>query len=212
MTAAGLAGGQSTAPSLVTYIGLMLLFLAWGMAFVPVYRGLVGNRPRPEMNLSTPGSVPGTATLPERQPVPEVRTVPELRTVQPINRRQFLVRLGAATATVTVLGSSLGAMLAGVERRQVAENIARSMETSEMGDGSSFPNANDPVVPAPGTRLEYTPVGDHYQVFIRTEPTMIDGDTWVLPITGLVENPMTLTLDDLQSNYEPAAPRPAVLA
>ena len=57
-------------------------------------------------------------------------------------------------------------------------------------------------MPAPGTRPEYTPLKDHYQVFIRVEPTIIDGATWSLPIMGAVENPMTLTIDDIRNNYE----------
>ena len=65
-----------------------------------------------------------------------------------------------------------------------------------------FPNLEDPVVPAPGTRPEYTPLKDHYKVFIRVEPTVIDGSTWKLPITGLVDNPLMLTLDDISNDYE----------
>jgi DMSO/TMAO reductase YedYZ molybdopterin-dependent catalytic subunit len=64
-----------------------------------------------------------------------------------------------------------------------------------------FPNRGDPVTPAPGTRPEYTPVKDHYQVFIGLEPLTIDGSTWHLPVTGLVENPLMLTLDDIRNNY-----------
>ncbi len=56
--------------------------------------------------------------------------------------------------------------------------------------------------PAPGTRPEYTPVKDHYKVFLRTEPTIIPEQGYVLPITGLVANPLMLTLDDIHNNYE----------
>ena len=77
------------------------------------------------------------------------------------------------------------------------------MDESKMDARPPFPNAGDPVAPAPGTRPEYTEVEDHYKVFLRTEPTVIDIDTWSLPITGLVDNPLVLTLDDLQNNYEP---------
>ena len=66
-----------------------------------------------------------------------------------------------------------------------------------------LPNECDPVKPALGTRPEYTAVRDHYQIFIRSEPTVINGDTWELPITGLVDNPMTMNLDYIMSNYEP---------
>jgi DMSO/TMAO reductase YedYZ molybdopterin-dependent catalytic subunit len=64
-----------------------------------------------------------------------------------------------------------------------------------------LPNADDPLMPAPGTRPEYTPLKDHYKVFIRSEPTVIDGASWTLPITGLVDNPLNLTRDDLRQNY-----------
>jgi len=67
---------------------------------------------------------------------------------------------------------------------------------------SPFPNASDPLMPAPGTRPEYTPLKDHYQVFIRVSPTIIDGETWSLPIMGAVANPLTLTIDDIRNNYE----------
>jgi DMSO/TMAO reductase YedYZ molybdopterin-dependent catalytic subunit len=40
-------------------------------------------------------------------------------------------------------------------------------------------------------------------VFIRTSPTRIDGANWTLPIDGKVENPVSLTLDDIRNNYEP---------
>ena len=49
---------------------------------------------------------------------------------------------------------------------------------SQSSPGALFPNANDPLMPAPGTRPEYTPLKDHYKVFIRVEPTIIDGATW----------------------------------
>ena len=58
------------------------------------------------------------------------------------------------------------------------------------------------VVPVPGTRPEYTPVKDHYRVFIRVEPTIIDGANYRLPITGLVDNPLMLALDEIREKYD----------
>ena len=119
------------------------------------------------------------------------------------SRRQFLVRVGAATATITVLGAGVGRMLSEAERRRLEEEIASSMaHLSEGTTRSPFPNADSPVMPAPGTRPEYTPLKDHYKVFIRVQPTVLDGDTWTLPVTGLVDNPLRLTLDDLRNNYD----------
>ena len=40
-------------------------------------------------------------------------------------------------------------------------------------------------------------------MFIRIEPTVIESATWTLPISGLVSNPVSLTLDDIRNNYEP---------
>ncbi|MDA1227885.1 MAG: molybdopterin-dependent oxidoreductase, partial [Chloroflexi bacterium] len=116
--------------------------------------------------------------------------------------RQFLIRMGATTATITVLGGGLGALLAQSERRQRNEAIAASIEKSKLTAGQIVMDPSNPVIPAPGTRLEYTPVEDHYQVFLRTEPTLIDIATWSLPITGLVDNPLLLTIEDIRNNYE----------
>ena len=179
MIAVSLPMGQSTVNPIITSVVLMVLFLAWGISFVPAYGRLVSIK----------------AELPAVEE--------EVRSVSVIDRRQFLVRLGAATATITVLGGGLGAILAQNERRQLDQAVATSMDKSDMPKRDPFPNAGDPLVPAPGTRSEYTEVEDHYQVFLRTEPTFIDIATWSLPITGLVDNPLVLTLDDIIHNYEP---------
>ena len=63
-----------------------------------------------------------------------------------------------------------------------------------MPNRDPFPNAGDPLVPAPGTRSEYTEVEDHYQVSLRTEPTFYDIATWSLLIIGLVELAVRLVL------------------
>lgn len=180
MMAISIAIGQSTLNPALRILWLLILFFAWAWAFCWAYRRL---QPA-EVSPPAPGS--------------------ETSSVEILNRRQFLVRLGASTAAITVAGAGVGVMLAQAKQRQSEAALAGSMahqvdETSQ----SPFPNANDPVMPAPGTRPEYTPVKDHYQVFLRTEPTVIDGATWVLPITGLVEKPVMLTLDDLRNRYEP---------
>jgi DMSO/TMAO reductase YedYZ molybdopterin-dependent catalytic subunit len=128
---------------------------------------------------------------------------PEERDVVRQDRRQFLIRMGASTAVITVAGTGLGTVLARAEaRRRTAELTDAMAHNAEPGGTSPFPNANDPVVPVPGTRPEYTPIKDHYKVFLQTEPTYIDGASWVLPITGLVNNPMMLTIDDFQTRWE----------
>ncbi len=175
-----IAIGQSSVAPLLQILWLALLFLAWGLALSWACRRL------------TPVEAEAAAG-----------EAAETRAVERISRRQFLIRLGATSAVITVAGAGVGAVLAQAEQRRLeqalVETAAHQAETSE---GLPFPNANDPVMPAPGTRPEYTPIKDHYQVFIRTEPTEIEGSTWILPITGLVDNPLMLTLDDIKNNYE----------
>ena len=40
-------------------------------------------------------------------------------------------------------------------------------------------------------------------MFLRLKPTKIDPDTWTMPISGLVENPMALSLEDFRNKWEP---------
>ena len=172
-------GGSDVEPILVA-LWLAVLFLAWGAALRETYVRLNPDGVVPEPSEGAVGAV------------------------QTIGRRQFLVRLGATTAVITVASSGIGNLLAAAARREVEDELAASMAHLSQGSARSpFPNAGDAVMPAPGTRPEYTPLKDHYKVFIRIAPTVIDGETWALPISGLVDNMVSLTLDDIRNNYEP---------
>jgi DMSO/TMAO reductase YedYZ molybdopterin-dependent catalytic subunit len=169
--------GGTKVHGFLSFIWLLILFLGWGLALGWSYRRLY--------------QVDQDPSAPEE----------EIRSVETINRRQFLIVLGGATAAITVAGAGIGALLSSNERRQ--REAGTMAHESEGPEGSSFPNANDPVVPAPGTRPEYTPLKDHYKVFIELEPTEVDGANWLLAVTGLVDNPLMLTQDDLRDNYPP---------
>ena len=179
LIAISIAFGQSAIHPLLQILWLALLFLAWGLSLSWTYRRLT--------SVETEASVAADGT----------------RVVERVGRRQFLIRLGAASAAITVVGAGLGALVAQTQQRRLERALDDSMaHQSETSEELPFPNSNDPVMPAAGTRPEYTPLKDHYKVFIRTEPTVIDGSTWMLPITGLVDKPLMLTLDDIKSNYE----------
>jgi DMSO/TMAO reductase YedYZ molybdopterin-dependent catalytic subunit len=180
--AISLAIGTSSASIPVQIVWLSLLYLAWGLAFAWASRSL--------SSVVTPAGKQAAGTeTPAR--------------AQRLNRRQFLIVLGTSAATITVAGAGLGAVLASAERRREQAELEGSMAHEfEEDEGPVFPNSNDPVMPAPGTRPEYTPLKDHYKVFIRSEPTVIEGSTWVLPVTGLVDNPLMLNLEELRSRYE----------
>ncbi|MCB0015242.1 MAG: molybdopterin-dependent oxidoreductase, partial [Anaerolineales bacterium] len=180
-------------PYPVANIAIILgLTLAWGLLISWSYQRAM----RPEEQLAMPA--PETTA-------PEV-TAPAASATT-LNRRQFLVTLGAASAVITVAGSGVAASLASAERRRQEAQLAAALaagggSATTTGGGVPFPNAKDPLIPAPGTRLEYTPLADHYQVFLSTEPSIIEEEDWQLTITGLIDNPMQLTLQELKDNYE----------
>ena len=114
-----------------------------------------------------------------------------------LDRRTFLIRVGGATATITVIGAGLGALL----RADSPGETARSGGEGEPLIRADLPNADDPLIPAPGTRPEYTPISEHYRIDISISPPNLSGDDYTLPIFGLVSNPLDLTLDDIRA-YE----------
>ena len=121
-----------------------------------------------------------------------------------MNRREFIVRVGGAAAVITVAGGLAGNLVGragGGNTVTMPEGIDEQFAME--GGITAFPNDGDPLVPVPGTRSEYTAVDDHYRVFIRSTPTVIDGASWTLPIGGLVAQPLNLTLTGIMSNYEP---------
>ncbi|VAW30932.1 hypothetical protein MNBD_CHLOROFLEXI01-1258 [hydrothermal vent metagenome] len=163
--------------SLLNGLWLLLSFLLWGWLMGLAYGRLFSTEPKAEIVVEAPPA-----------------------NVQVINRRKFLVQLGASTAVITVAGTGIGAALSRAERARLAAGGASILS----GDGAAirFPNANDPVMPVPGTRPEYTPIADHYQVFLQTEPTIIEEAEWVLPIGGMVSNPRMFTLQQFRDEFE----------
>ncbi|WP_420640787.1 molybdopterin-dependent oxidoreductase [Candidatus Leptofilum sp.] len=167
---------QLDVPPLVNGLWLFGSFLLWGWLLGVAYGRLFPTA------TSDPESAPSAAPAND---------------VQALDRRRFLIQLGASTAVLTVAGTGIGATLARAERARISAGGA------SIGSGDIiFPNANDPIIPAPGTRLEYTPVSEHYQVFLQTEPTIIEEDDWDLPITGLVDNPRIFTLQQFRDEFE----------
>jgi DMSO/TMAO reductase YedYZ molybdopterin-dependent catalytic subunit len=167
---------QLDVPPLVNGLWLLGSFLLWGWFLGVAY-----------------GRLYPTQTEAEVEP----EAAAPANNVQVMDRRRFLVQLGASTAVLTVAGTGIGATLARAERARTAAGGA-SIASGDI----VFPNANDPVMPVPGTRLEYTPVSEHYQVFLQTEPTIIEEEDWQLPITGMVDNPRMFTLQQFRDEFE----------
>ena len=180
LVAITLSESDSTLRAVLDAAWLFALFIGWGVAMALTYKRVSAD--------TEPGEGVGDTQVEQSK----------------IDRRTFLITLGAASATLTVVGAGLGAVLSAAERRRLLASIEDSdAHLSEGPLGDPFPNAGDPIMPAPGTRPEYTPVKDHYQVFIEVEPTVIREEDWILPITGLVDNPLMLTLKDFRGQFTP---------
>ncbi|NDJ75647.1 MAG: molybdopterin-dependent oxidoreductase [Chloroflexi bacterium] len=148
-----------------------------------------------------PAVAPDTAATTASAPATEPAAGPQVYAEQ-INRREFLVRVGGAAATFTVVGAGVGKLLQERDERQYLKRIRRNRAAAEMMP-KDLPNQDDPLEPAPGTRPEYTPLEDHYRIDISLRPPEIDENEYELRIEGLVETPLRLSIDELRENYEP---------
>jgi DMSO/TMAO reductase YedYZ molybdopterin-dependent catalytic subunit len=181
MIVAGLKG--PAAPPWLSALWTLAAFLGWGYAFGRIYSGLSGAGRESEQGRASTGPA----------------------SVARVGRRKFLITLGASSAVITVAGAGLARALA---RRAGPPSALPAAAGKTLADDIHaqagpivLPNRNDPVLPAPGTRPEYTPLEDHYRIDINLSPPVIDGDSWSLRIGGLVQNPVTLTLRGLVTKY-----------
>jgi len=149
-------------------------FLAWGAAV-----GLA-NRRLTRQRITLRGEIPRSA---------------QDDRVERVDRRQFLVRLGGATATITVVGAVVGALAGEKRRREIVSGKRWSAD-------HALPNADADLKPAPGTRAEFTSLEDHYRIDITTIPPVLEEAKWRLQVGGLVDRPLELTLDQIRA-YEP---------
>jgi DMSO/TMAO reductase YedYZ molybdopterin-dependent catalytic subunit len=93
----------------------------------------------------------------------------------------------------------------------VAERLtSEPASVSPLPEPTATATIRDRVEPAPGTRLELTPNEDFYRIDISTRPADIDGESWVLEVGGLFDNPRPLTLEDLMAY--PAVTQPITLS
>ncbi len=168
----------ATAASGAQVIWVGLVFSLWGMAANWVYNTLAHSGAKTKIDEETGESI----------------------TVEALDRRQFMVRVGGASALLTVVGAGLGAFIGNRPGTgQVAGEAAGAPGTAV---GDALPNFADNMQPAAGTRPEYTPLDKHYRIDISSRPPVIDSGEWRLEVTGLVDNPVSLSLGDLYDKFE----------
>lgn len=171
-------GRTATTVPAANFLWNLAVFLIWGLALGRMYLRLV--------------PVGDTAAISAREGGEAIISV------ERIDRRRFLVRLGGSTAAITVVGAVVGELAEAKHRKMMLAGHAGEVWSSTH----PLPNADAAVKPVPGTRPEFTPLERHYRIDINTLPLTINEQKWRLNVTGLVEQPLTLTLDELQ-RYEP---------
>lgn len=127
--------------------------------------------------------------------VPSAPSVPHAASATQLDRRRFLIQVGGASAAITVVGAGLA-----LTRRSRSSLPAPGERWSAM---HPLPNADDPFMPARGTRPEFTPLEDHYRIDINTSPPRIEEQSWRLSLGGLVQSPAQLTLSELREQFTP---------
>jgi len=111
-----------------------------------------------------------------------------------LSRRAVLIGSSAAVA-VASLGAGAGGLLLGAvgdSRQRVTEQLARlrlSERAPAIPAGAAFPEQ--------GTPTFITPNRDFYRIDVALRVPAQQAQDWSMPIHGMVDNPFTLTFDDL---------------
>lgn len=142
--------------------------------------------------------------------IEQLEQKPEAKKEGELSRRQFLAVSGASLAA-TALGawgiSKLFGEGSGSTTTQPSSTAAPVTNADPFGaELTSGPAASPPpaelaarTAPAEGTRPELTSNEDFYRIDINTLPPIVKEDEWRLHITGLVDNPLELTLDQVRA-------------
>jgi DMSO/TMAO reductase YedYZ molybdopterin-dependent catalytic subunit len=170
------ASATATVHPWLRAVWILLVFAAWGAILGRVAQRMIG--------IETINSTVESATEPR---------------VERIDRRHFLVKLSGSAAAITVVGALVGEFAAARRKQSAMEAASEPIRWSAT---HPLPNAAAAVKPAPGTRPEFTSIESHYRIDINAIPPKVDGQRWHLKTTGLVEQPLSLTLEQLRG-YEP---------
>jgi len=114
-----------------------------------------------------------------------------------LSRRDFVTLLGGSVATISV-GSWVGASLFG-ESAPPAPAQVEILDTSALADSPTAEALAARIDAAPGTRLEITPNADFYRIDISTRRPRLAAETWRLELTGVVDRPLSLTLEEIRA-------------
>lgn len=150
------------------------------------------------------GWLVGTWARMENTPLPEDSAAPAA------SRRNFLAWLGGGAVLLVLAGLGLSRKPPAGEPEVIPPTALSTPVNQVVGPtngAAASPSQADlakRVPPIPGTRSEITPNDSFYRIDINTDPQPVDLSTWKLQVGGMVNNPLQLTLTDLQ-NFPPVS-------
>ncbi len=114
-----------------------------------------------------------------------------------LSRREFVGLLGGGVVTISVGSWGVASLL---EKEEPPAPVrVEILDTSTLADSPSTEALAARISPAPGTRLEITPNQDFYRIDINTRKPRLVPETWRLELKGLVDRPLSLTLDEIRA-------------
>lgn len=126
-----------------------------------------------------------------------------------LSRRQFLTVSGAGLAAAALgawgvgrifgQATSLPTQTAGTPAPVSGDDPFGAALTSGPAASPSPEELAARTAPVEGTRPELTSNEDFYRIDINTRPPEVDGAAWRLRVTGLVDNPLEMTLDEIRA-------------
>ncbi len=119
-------------------------------------------------------------------------------------RRMFLLGslTGVAMLSSVVFAISRRLRPSAATARPAAARTTRVRDLSGTSGAAASPRADvlaKRIMPVQGTRPELTPNASFYRIDINLEPPRIDAADWRLAVDGLVDRPLSLSLDELRA-------------
>jgi len=174
----------ATANPMLSLFWIVGLYTLWGLALAWAYQQLLDIRARE----IAPATAPNTDQL---------------------DRRKFLIQIGGASATITVIGAGFGTLFQSEVDTSNAFEVTTTGETitstitEEITTGAIQSTVVENLQMPTGTRPEITPLDEHYRIDISARPPVIDAESYRLKVHGMVKEPLEIKLTDLIEGYEP---------
>jgi DMSO/TMAO reductase YedYZ molybdopterin-dependent catalytic subunit len=119
-----------------------------------------------------------------------------------LSRRNFLAVVGGGAVGLLAIALGVDAWQRSRQSMPIAGVTPAPIEVGGTTGPAASPSESvlaARIPPAPGTRPELTANPDFYRIDINAVAPSVDGRNWKLQLAGLVDHPMTLTMDEIRS-------------